>query len=1130
MTATIPDARQRLDALDPARSFIVQAPAGAGKTGLLTQRYLRLLSTVDEPEEIVAITFTRKAASEMRNRILEALRSADAGTTARDEYGRTTLALAAQALERSQARGWSLTRNPGRLQVRTIDSLCHSLARRLPLLSRSGGPSLAVDDAQQLYRLAARRTLALVDDETFGEPVSALLAHLDNNPGRAEELLAVMLARRDQWLRHLGGERRLQLSRAALEESLRRLVDETLDRLDEALPPALVPLLWESAQFARDHLPDGGQENALGRWDGIPPTAKDGGDRLDRWTAMNMLLLTRDGSARSARGLNRNIGFPAGTQGALGQAKKQMAALLDVVRAHPVFVERLARVVTLPAPRYSDAQWGLLERLPALLSLAYAQLRLIFAERGITDHAEAGAAAGRALGDDEAPTDLALALDYRLKHLLVDEFQDTSRSQFDLLARLSSGWQPGDGRSFFAVGDPMQSIYRFRQAEVALFIEARDRGLGQLPLDSLVLQTNFRSAAQIVDWVNTSFATLFPDQDDCDRGAIRYAPARAVHGEAAAGGVTIHPLFNADGDTEASLAADLVEQARQAGQRTIAVLARSRTHLHGVAAELAKRGHRFQAVDVQRLGEHLAVRELRALLRALVLPGDRAAWLAVLRAPWCGLDLADLTVLAGDDPHAPVMELLADDERLARLSADGQPRARRVREILGAAISHRRRRSLRQAVEAAWLALGGAACLQSAADLAATEAFLELVGEYETAAELPLLQRVDEALSNLFAPPDPGAPDTIQLMTVHKAKGLEFDTVILPGLGRAPRGNERELVQWLEWEGSDGTPHFVLAPIAESTDTRDPLEQLLRRTEQEKQDLETVRLLYVAATRAKECLHLIGTVRRADDPDAIAPRRNTLLHPLWPVVGARFQESLPLAGPPGAGATAQEEPLAPPPPLIRARSLWAPPPVPSPLPGRCKVAEETAAPEYLWAGSSARHIGTVIHRYLERIAQDGLHQWNAKRVMDARATIGRALEALAVCGDALDQAIGQVVHGLTNTLEDERGRWILSGHDDARAEYALTAHLDGQPMNLVIDRTFVADGVRWIIDYKTGSHQGGRAEEFLDREQERYALQLERYAQVLSRLDPGLPVRAALYFPLLKGWREWSPVQDATPG
>ena len=1131
MTRTIPDARQRLDALDPARSFIVKAPAGAGKTGLLTQRFLRLLSTVDEPEEIIAITFTRKAATEMRNRILEALRAADSGMTARDEYGRATLTLAMQALERSRTRGWSLTRNPGRLQVRTIDSLCHGLARRLPLLSRSGGPSLAVDDAQQLYRLAARHTLALVDDETFGEPVSALLAHLDNNPGRAEGLLAVMLARRDQWLRHLGGGQRLELSRTALEDSLRRLVDESLDRLDEVLPPALVPRLWESAQFARDHLPDDRQDNALGHWDGIPPTARDGGDRLARWAAMNMLLLTRDGSARSARGLNRNIGFPAGTQGTIGEAKKQMAELLDVVRAHPGFAERLARVVALPVPRYNDSQWRLLERLPALLNLAYAQLRLIFAERGITDHAEASAAAGRALGGDDAPTDLALALDYRLRHLLVDEFQDTSRSQFDLLVRLSAGWQPGDGRSFFAVGDPMQSIYRFRQAEVALFIEARDRGLGQLPLDSLVLQTNFRSTSRVVDWVNAGFATIFPDQDDCDRGAIRYSPARAFHGEADSGGVTVHPLFDADGDAEASLAADLVEKARQAGQRTIAVLARSRTHLHGVAAELAKRGQRFQAVDVQRLGEQLAVRELRALLRALLLPGDRAAWLAVLRAPWCGLDLGDLTALAGDDPHATVIELLADDERLARLSADGETRARRVRGILGAAISHRRRRSLRQSVEAAWLALGGPACLQSRADLAAAEAFLELVGEYETAAELPLLQRVDEALVNLFAPPDPGAPDTIQLMTIHKAKGLEFDTVILPGLGRAPRGNERELVQWLEWEGSDGTPHFVLAPIAESTDNRDPLEQLLRRTEQEKQALETVRLLYVAATRAKQCLHLIGTVRRTDDPDTILPRRDTLLHALWPVVGSSFRESLSLAGPQdGPGETMQEDSRAPAPPLVRAESLWTPPPVPSPLPGRFSLPEEKAEPEYLWAGSSARHIGTVIHRYLERIAQDGLPRWNAKRVMDARAAIGRALEALSVCGDALDQAIGQVVRGLTNTLEDERGRWILSGHDEARAEYALTAHLDGYPENLVIDRTFVEDGVRWIIDYKTGSHEGGRAEEFLDREQERYEAQLERYAQVLSRLDPGLRVRVALYFPLLKGWREWSPRLDASPG
>ena len=1119
MTRPIPDAQARQTALEPARSFIVQAPAGAGKTGLLTQRFLRLLSAVDAPDEILAITFTRKAATEMRNRILDALRDAEAGKTAENPHEALTLSLAAAALNRSNDLGWSLTEDPGRLQVRTIDSLCHRLARRLPLLSGNGGAAAPVDDASELYTLAATRTLALVDDDAFGAPVATLLNHLDNNPLRARGLLSSMLARRDQWLRHLGGDHHGRLSREALEAGLALLVDEVLDAIDAKVPRDLADDLWELALFARDNLQEEKRDTALGRWDGIAPTV-DTDHRLGRWDAIRHLLLTQSGDLRRPGGLNRTTGFPATDKA----TKARMGALLEALENHPVFVERLARVEGLPNPVYSQAQWALLEQLPTLLNLAYAQLNLLFAERGVTDHTEVNAAAARALGTEDAPTDLALALDYRLSHILVDEFQDTSRTQFDLLLRLTAGWQIGDGHSFFAVGDPMQSIYRFRQAEVGLFLEARRRGLGDLPLESLVLQTNFRSQGQIIDWVNDTFSAVFPDEDDLNRGAIRYASAEAFHAPSANGGIRVHPLFDRNGEEEARLVADLIGDALNAGHANIAVLARSRTHLHAVAGELARRSLPFQAVDVQRLGDRLAVRELRALTRALVLPGDRAAWLAVLRAPWCGLTLTDLTTLAGDDTHTETLGLLADTGRKVKLSADGRQRADRAFAILSEAVANRRRRSLGQTVESAWLSLGGPACLQSRADLAAARAFLDLLALHESAGDLPLLQRLDEALSGLYAPPDPDAPSTVQLMTMHKAKGLEFDTVILPGLGRAPRSDERELVQWLEFEGDDGEPHLVPAPIAESESGTDPLEQLLRRTEKDKQSLETARLLYVAATRARKALHLVGAVNPVEDPDDLAPRRDTLLDPLWPVVADDFRRALAeRAGVPETIETAPSAGEAGPLPLVRCTTLWQPPAMRDVVAAGGAPAADMEEPEYLWAGSSARHIGTLIHRHLERIAEQGATHWNAERILALRPRIERSLEALSVTGSALPDAAERVIAGLTNTLADERGRWILAAHEHARCEYALSAVIDGRPMNLVLDRTFVdAEGVRWIIDYKTGSHEGARVEEFLDREQERYRPQLERYAEVMARLHPDATIRLGLYFPLLRGWREWS--------
>src|SRR3989441_1606980 len=155
--------------------------------------------------------------------------------------------------------------------------------------------------------------------------------------------------------------------------------------------------------------------------------------------------------------------------------------------------QALQALLCMPPERYSDAQWEVLDSIIRVLPLAVAQLKVVFAERGECDFTEVAQGAVRALGTPDAPTDLLLALDYRIRHILVDEFQDTSNSQWELIERLTAGWERGDGRTLFLVGDPMQSIYRFREAEVALFLRAQREGMGSLPLERLTLSTNFRS-------------------------------------------------------------------------------------------------------------------------------------------------------------------------------------------------------------------------------------------------------------------------------------------------------------------------------------------------------------------------------------------------------------------------------------------------------------------------------------------------------------------------------------------------------------------------------------------------------------------------------------------------------------
>ena len=218
------EARERALAID--ESFIVRAPAGAGKTRLLIQRYLALLASVDAPEEIIAITFTRKAAAEMRARVMNALLAATDDSIVEDSQTRL---LAQQVLAKDNAATshppWRLTENASRLRIQTIDSLNASLTRQMPTLARFGAQPESVEDASALYQEAATNLLAQLEDgSAVADDIATLLTHLDNNLSVVSALLVAMLAARDHWLRNLSD---MQV-RDVLEDALKRITIDTL--------------------------------------------------------------------------------------------------------------------------------------------------------------------------------------------------------------------------------------------------------------------------------------------------------------------------------------------------------------------------------------------------------------------------------------------------------------------------------------------------------------------------------------------------------------------------------------------------------------------------------------------------------------------------------------------------------------------------------------------------------------------------------------------------------------------------------------------------------------------------------------------------------------------------------------
>ena len=1227
--AAPPDADARQQALDIRRSFIVEAPAGSGKTGLLIQRLLKLLAdpAVEQPEQVLAITFTNKATAEMRDRVLAHLAAAaqsnETGQStsepavleqlaaassepvpAENEFQAETRELARAVLARDRQLGWALVDHPHRLNIRTIDSVCAEIARTLPYLSGSGGRLTPAEDAGPLHREAARRTLLLLGtgDAAFDTALRDLLLHRDGNLAECETLLANMLSLRDQW-GDLIPLTPTQLDEAWLDANVLPRLELALDHairavltpLAEAFP---ADLLGELTNLVADlapaapYDPDAPSPIALCADLRTPPAPL--AAHLDHWLALLHLLLTKDGDLRKERGLtSRFLGFVYDRK---HRNHSRLVAILNQLRDRDDLLLHFEQIRALPPARYPADQWAVAKSLFRVLSRALVELQLIFSAHNQCDFTELSLLARTALRADSGADDLAAALGARLQHLLVDEMQDTSTSQYELIELLTASWD-GYGQTVFLVGDPRQSIYLFRQARVERYIRAmRTQRLGDLPLTRLRLTANFRSLRTLVEQFNRDFNLIFPQESDPH--ALPYTPAQPTlpASPSARGAVWHANPISTNPDDEASEALTPAQLKQQQARRDalelrrivsewlakplppgrsepwqIAVLVRSRNHLIEIVAALKQEDAiPFRAVEIDSLGQRQEVLDLTALTRALLHPADRVAALAVLRAPWCGLSLADLHTLTGcDDPalqcHS-IQRLM--DERGHLLPDDSCKRLQRVWQVLAEAAAQRARLTPAQLVERAWRSLGGDAWLKPE-ELINAQHFFNLLDELQTQLQDnsstgifdPTL--LDARLQKLYAEPNPTPAGTpfVELLTIHKAKGLEWDVVLVPALERQPAADRSRLLTWSELEPMDASDedaaHFMLAPIAGRGEPSKALNNWLNGIHRAREAAERKRLFYVACTRARQELHLFASPQLTSSGE-INPRFDSLLQAAWPAAKAHFSPTENLGAPDGvpgersllAGVARLDSET-----WVRATNLHVFNPTDeldlaasaSPTLQRFPLDFDPAAriaatrahrlpygdsdgatassqaqfsrPEGSFA---ARSFGNVVHAALETLA-DRIAAGSSTGALLAELPAWMPRLATLLRADGLPHAtINRLARearaALEATLRDPDGLWLLAPHAAAANEFALTAwpeshNADGQPVirptSIRIDRLFRAgaephspgEDFLWIVDYKTTApHSSASLDDFLAAQRAAYAPQLETYARILTQL------------------------------
>jgi ATP-dependent exoDNAse (exonuclease V) beta subunit len=1074
------DEAARKAASAPAESILLEAPAGSGKTAVLTRRFLRLLTTVDDPGQILAITFTRKAAAEMQARVARALRGE---FSASDPEAAELTALAAAALAHGVARGWSIDTHPQSLRIQTIDSFNYWLASQLPVASHAGGALQVTESAGELYRRAARRTLLGAEtDPELAADARLLFERTDNHWMYLERLIAQMLEERGHWLRFVAGEE---------PQALCARVNASLADLTRARLAALCALIPAGLRRRAQALP------GCGPLGGEPA-------ELRHWKHLAHLTLTKDDWRRqvSAHRLGSDFHDPLHC--------RELRDLIDELRRLAGAREALLALRKAPAAELSGDDASAIQALSRLLSRAAAELHVEFAQAQRVDYTYVTGAARQALTENGQPTDLALRAGLALRHILVDEFQDTSLAQVQLLEMLTAGWQPGDGRTLFVVGDPMQSIYRFREAEVGLFLKARVAGIGEVRLAPLRLLRNFRAVPALVAFTNEVFAQVFPAADELRTGAVSYRESVSVGtggsarslGEIAPATLRLFPQGPA---TEArAIAAHIDALRRHDPEGRVAVLVVAHAHAVPIVEALTACGLPTCAVDLVPLRERLIVRDLVQLTRALFDLADRAAWLALLRAPWCGARLRTLTALSGLNDRALIFEALGDPERLARCDPGDLARLARLRAVMTRALSERGDGPVADWLERTWLRLGASDAYE-AQELGDARAFFAALAARAAAFEWHGPEDFATLLEHLYSAPASGE-NPVQVMTIHRAKGLEFDHVIVPALQRATRGAEHRLLRWIDLPSESRESDLLISPsppvgAAEDSDLNVFLKDLIRQRDAH----ERCRLMYVAATRARSTLWLSAAPPLAAD-GGVKPDRRSMLAILWPALAQRFEMF--------AGATPAPE--APPAvPVIRLRADWQPAVPPAAvlvtqLPAAYLATEPL---EFSWVRETQRDIGTAVHAWLVRLAE-------APQLPERRAVLEQ-LARLGMPRSEQPRALEVILTALRQTLADERGRWILSGaHREAYSEWELSGVSGGRLRNVKIDRSFVDEaGTRWVIDYKTSAHEGGDLEGFLAQETERYRPQLEAYRELARALGPQ-PVRAALYFPLLGAFRE----------
>lgn len=1065
-------------ACDPSRSVVVEACAGSGKTWLLVARMLRLLLAGTEPSELLAITFTRKAAQEMRERLLHLLHD----LALKPDTEVRGLLLERGVDESDLPRVFPVARrlyervlaSPQSLSIDTFHSWFARLVQIAPLSSGVPHGYTLTEATGELLMDAYSRFMQLLDEEGQEAVREALLTLYDMaGDWNARRLLDAFIDKRAEWwaVTKDGGEAPLEWLRELCGED--GLVDARL-------------ALWSDAKLTAriTHLArilGGGSAVNQKRATAIEK-ALSAGASLDSFDALCHEFFNDAGEPRKnqkTKDLTKAIeqNFGAGGADVFDKEFEAIGELLKQLRKRSCERQVLA----------------MNEALFTAGAAFLDQYQAVKAEQRVFDFGDLEWHAYRLLTDAGHAAYLQSRLDARYRHILLDEFQDTNPLQWTIVRAWLDAYG-GDAQqpSVFVVGDPKQSIYRFRRAEPRVFSAARDM-LAALGADVLRTNQTRRNARTVVEVLNAGFVSnpIFSPQTTLagQDGVVWRLPlirAEEKQADAAAVFSLRDPLAAARDEEEDARRVDegrAVAQAiiralrelearhkRPAKWSDVMLLVKKRTYLGAYESALREAGIPFVSDKRGGLLESLEVADLIALLSFLITPGDNRALAHVLKSPIFGASDDDLIDLAQRGEGVWW-------KRMQEVAADGvSPAVRRATQLLQHWLEAAPRLPVHDLLD---LILHQGQLIARYAEAVQPAVRAQVIGNIEAFTELalnldagryPSLPKFIDALRLLKKGAENDAPDeatvaaavdAVRILTIHSAKGLEAPIVVLVDANHSEpaRDDSGILCDWPQ--DAEAPTHFsCFGRKSERGAARD---RLFDAEEAFKQQ-EDWNLLYVAATRAKDML-IVSGVAGARGAMADGTQEGSWYHRLLLVPETAFDTVL--ENQEREIVTQGSEFSVP---------IFDPPPLGAPA-DRPPAVHNLAIDE-----------GIALHALLERITQTA--QWPVS--LPAVSQIARWLR----CPLQIASTVRE--HALCILGRPELERFFNPVHFHfARNEMEVLC--DGELMRF--DRAVVCENEIWILDYKR---------DLLESEVSTYRSQLARYRKAAQHVFPGKTLKTAL--------------------